>query len=901
MSTPLYKYLKSNGATKFVFPGAQEDINASQQNPNYKITFDKVVFLNIPRQDVVNGVLDFESAFEQSASSQIPSIQPSYQGFGDNIIESLRNYVANYETTIRETRINQTEYFYDNNILKTSSEKIFWKWCKKLNIIEFEPALAVNDYFNNLSEFENKNGSSGNTDYFREYLWKEREINNLNILSVSDNGADTTIVYTSQTNYKIGDRIKITGTSDLALDYILVSDGPYHTITSVSTTTTLNDTIIISTSGATTNTFVTPLPISVLDYNQLIKYVGEVQSVQNVQSANRNYTQAMAFMPEHEGSTPTKLFRINSDLNYKPGLIYPILPVQKQPEIVGTENFNNPLITNPENYPGDHYGHFDNSDFTYRNSTGDNLRYSGDYYGISSGVNNITPSLTYPDFDGDTLDGLNLDFDPLHYSKMNIPGIEADNFNEFNGLRINDLPPQDFEFNAVLWYYTVEDTTVADGIVDRNLYGIEILENPNNEEVQYVNAIYKPRIPVYKKVTTNEIQDGTSYQFALNVDILIDNDNLETTYDPDVIYDLYSFDLYNEAMRRYAETNDQFLEIISEFSTLRLQHQNILSLIYSQTDIDSINLRLLNLEDLLQMYSTLQIGSSDSIIPVIDNSVSPPLVRLNSVDPIYGNILSHNTSAMFNGSNGSIIQYSITKPQGKSLAVIINNDDQNIPVVDLSSNLKILINSDLDYKQKVDFYFKPTSATLNKKTDIYMNVFNSTNNSISEELVISNIELPVDLYPSLLKNRSQTWNTFKSIKPTDVMIQKVSTDYFIELYFDRKIFFNIDETIVLTNFVLNTTPGNINTFVDLEETDISSQYIVKQINLTTNSLRIEVNGNVNIVTLEALIGSGVSIFDRLISSADIELNTGKKISITRIDSTDTSLVDNRYLIEDNKL
>lgn len=901
MSTPLYKYLKAAGTTKYVFPGAQEDINSSQQNPNYKVTFDKVVFLNIPRQDLANGILDFESSFQQSPSSQIPSTKPSYQGYGDEIIESLRNYVANHETTIRETRVNQNQYFYDNNLLKTTSEKIFWKWCKKLNIIDFEPAVPVEDYFDNLVDFNNQNGPGGNTDYFREYLWKEREVLNLNLLSASDNGPDATIVYTSQTNYKVGDFIKITGTDDPALDYDEILDAPYHEVTTVTTTTTLNDTVIIATTGVVTTTYTSPLPISNLNYHTLIQYIGEVQSVQNVQSSNRNYTQALTFVPEHEGATPTKLFRIHSDKNYRPGLIYPILPIQKQPEIVGAENFNNPIITNPENYPGDQYGHFDAVDYTYRTQSGDELRRSGNYYGISNGVTNVAPSLLYPDFDGANLDGLNVDFDPLHYSKMNIPGIEADNFNEFNSLRINNLPPKDFEFNAILWYYTVEDTTVEDGIVDRNLYGIEILENPNEEPVPYVDAVYMPRIPVYKKLTTTDEQDGTSYQFSLNLDILIDNDNLETTYDPNIIYDIYSFDLYNEAMRRLAETNDKFLEIISEFSTLRTEHHNILSLIYSQTQLSQINLRLQNLEDLLQIYSTLQIGASDSIVPVVDDSVSPPLVRLNSIDPAYGNIYTQNTSSMFNGSNGTIIQYNLTKPQGKSFASIINNDDQNIPVTSLPSNLKVLISDDLDFKQKVDFFFVANEATLNKKVDIYMNVFNSITNSVSEELLIGNIDLPVDLYPSLTENRSQTWSTFESIKPVDIMIQKISTDYLLEIYFDRKIFFNVDEQIVLNNFVINTTSGTITTFVDLEETNISAQYVVKQIDLTNNSLRIDLTGNANIEALEALVGSGVSIFDRLISSADIKLNTGKKITITRVNNSDSSLIEDRYLIEQSKI
>lgn len=893
MATPLYKYLRKSGTTKYVFPGAQEDINASQQNPNYKITFDKVVYLNIPRQDLSKGILDFENTFSQNPSSQSASSKPSYKGFGDDIIESLRNYVANHDTTIRETRINQKEYFYDNNILKTTSEKIFWKWCKKLKIIEFEPAIKVEDYFNNLDEFENKNGPNGNLDYFKEYLWKEREVLNLKILSIDYLNDGSLITFTSKHNYKIGDFITLKGTNNIDLDNL------QHEILEVLTDTPLlQNTIKISTvSLESGTTFTSPLPSSILMYNELIKYIGEVQSVQNIQSANRNYTQALTFLPEHEGSTPTKLFRLHSDKNYRPGLIYPILPIQKQSEIVGAENFNNPIITNTEKYPGDQYGHFDSPDYTYRTVSGDNLRRSGKYYGIKNGSFN-----SEPEFDGSNIDGINIDFDPSHYSKMNIPGLETENFNEFNSLRINDESPEDFEFNAILWYYSVEDTTVENGIVDMNLYGIEILENPNNEQVPNIDNTYKPRIPVYKKLISNEEQDGTSFQFSLNIDILIDNDNLETKYDPSQIYDLYSFNLYNEAMRRYAETNDNFLNIISEFKDIRDEHSKLLSLVYSQTSINIINNRLFNLEKLLQLYSTLQIGESDSIIPSIDNSVSPPKVRLKSVDSLYSTIFNKNTSEMFNASTNTIIEYKIPNIKNKNYSVVLNNNDQNYTINPLPSNLKVLINSDLDFKQQLDIFLISNNAILNKKVDVYINYLNSSTNSISEELLISNIDLPVDLYPmNLNKNRSQTWKTFNSVKPIDIILQNISNDLYIDLIFDRKLFFNVDDEIVLNNFILNTTTLSINSFNNLEESDLSGQRKIKSVNLNTNTIRIEVTGNINITNLESIIGSGVSIFDRLIGSADLTLNTGKKISILRINDSDNSLIENRYLIQNSKL
>jgi predicted HTH transcriptional regulator len=39
---------------------------------------------------------------------------------------------------------------------------------------------------------------------------------------------------------------------------------------------------------------------------------------------------------------------------------------------------------------------------------------------------------------------------------MNVVGKEITNFDQFNALVVNSTPPDDFEFNAILWYYDVE-------------------------------------------------------------------------------------------------------------------------------------------------------------------------------------------------------------------------------------------------------------------------------------------------------------------------------------------------------------------------------------------------------------------------------------------------------------
>jgi hypothetical protein len=90
------------------------------------------------------------------------------------------------------------------------------------------------------------------------------------------------------------------------------------------------------------------------------------------------------------------------------------------------------------------------------------LRRSNNYFGVSGNVNS-------PVVDGSTIDGITMDFNTNHYVKMNLLGRTVTNFDQFDALSINNLPPVDFEFNAVLWYYTVED---SNGNTRSNLYGV---------------------------------------------------------------------------------------------------------------------------------------------------------------------------------------------------------------------------------------------------------------------------------------------------------------------------------------------------------------------------------------------------------------------------------------------
>jgi hypothetical protein len=451
--------------------------------------------------------------------------------------------------------------------------------------------------------------------------------------------------------------------------------------------------------------------------------------------------------------------------------------------------------------------------------------------------------------------------------------------------------------------YEVQDKTITGGGIQHNLYGIELLDNPENEQVQYVNMVYEPRIPTFKKIVSNSTQDGLSYSFSTNIFFNINNDNVQPYYDPNNIYNLFSFDLFNEATRRLAQTNDQFLNIIAQFQVLQTQVDNLRGLIYTQTDINNIKNRLDSAEELLRLYSTIQIGDSDSIIPTLDTSVTPPFIRLSTVDPTYSSISTENTSNMFNTVSSAISPLIISIPTGKRSAIIIYNDDQNITAVPLTTNLKLLLQKDLYYKQSVDVFVYPNNATLNKKIDININMFDSSTTLNTDTNLVSGIELPVDLYPNLAINKSVEWKQFTGIEPNDLYPIIVGTDYYLDIEFSKYHGLITGDTVLLKSFILdgnsfNTNAGSPNPVTPL---DLSGQYIISSIDLTTKRIRISIPNNTAYKNLADLVTTNVSMVNKMYAFGKVDFNRGIKITITRINSSDASTASQRYLIEKNYL
>lgn len=768
MITPTYKKIKKNGTTLYVFPGVTEDKNFETQNDNYSMGISHFAFVKFPRQNITENILDFDGTFDNNPVAQTAQ-------FPDQLVESLRNYVANHETTIRNTMVSSTEMYYDVMENYTCTEKIFWKWAKKLGIIKFEPA-SISDYPSTDPKFA-PNGPSYAIDYLPEILWKEKTSEILNVNNVISINSTTLEIEFGQSHELVpGDKIKLDFTilsdsSNLRPDYnpdlnnaqYFNPETPDYVYFNVLTVDAVANKIEIEvpTSVDETDFMISLASLEISNgYERFVKYMGEITGVNNVQMSNMAYTETYAYISHQEGETPYLLWRTIADNNYKPNTSWPILSNQMQSEIQGGENSNNPILTNPSQYPGNIWAQFDNG-MNYITSTGNVTKRSGNYFGNHNLTNDpSTYSTKYPNVKADDIDGLTLDLDINDYSKARSYMHPINSFKEFSSVSFDEIAPKDFDFNAILWFYTIQDVTGNNVEYATNLYGIEFIDSPHNDI-----DIDKNFIPTAKKYVTNGYQDGNSYSFTLDTNTIVESYTDVPVFDPNKIYSLFGMELYQEALTRITYMNTQLNQLVNTNTALRNEITNLRGLIYTQENVDSIRQKINTLEQLLNVYSTLQIGDSDTIIPELDTTVSPALIRLKSIDKKYGDILHYYTKDMFNefdNTSGftqiSAIDKYVPINTGKDFMVVVNNNDNNMPLSGydqsiIQEKLNLVISKDLEFKQSLDILVLPSESdiaingnthTLNDK-ELNLYIKYNDGNTIDNAL-IKTLSLPVTRY-----------------------------------------------------------------------------------------------------------------------------------------------------------
>ena len=900
MATPLYKSMKSRGTSFYAFPNAIKDFSLNNFQDDIKITPSKFMLLNIPKSYSGTtsdpGVLDFVKQSTNTYGNKVFSWDPdgnprSNYDYSATLVEGLRNYVANCDTVYRESRVSREKDFYNPVENKTPTESIFWKWCRKMNIIDLEPAIHKIDWDKNLSDFQNPNESSyTNRDYFRRYLWKERDIN---IYEGNIVDATTTPVITISeiAKFKIGDKVIVyeTGTT-----FTFIDSGISYAIDNITFTST--DTEITLDAAISTSGDIGPVYVK-LDYHKLVQYIGDVQAVSKIQTSVNNYTEFTAMIPPHAGQTPTVLFDIFQNTNYYPGLELPILAEEIQQEINGAEYLNSPIRTKPSDYPGSYFGYFDTVDKTYSNTTGDAIRLSGNYYGVLKNSNDNLAEDTYveklTDFNSDNIDGLAIDFNRKHYLKMSLPGSTVKNFDEFNAMVINDEAPSDFEYNAILWYYDIDD---GRGSINTNLYGIEFLNNPDDDFGLNDDKTITPT----RKLVTNSEQDGLSYIYNLNLDYKVDNDMSPLRYDTTSIYNLFGFDLYNNVMANYGKLNRNFMTIIEQFLSMNQKINDLESILFSQTDLDEIKYKLDSHEELIKLYKTNQVVDSDTIEVEIDYTKNYPAIKFNARQITYDDIYNYYTTDIFeynivNQNTGlTTATYIMASTEDPYIGVVRRGSSWNINVPNKGNTLvniysdivnelsittgSIILNNDLAFKQSMDIIVR--SNICDKLNDLQVNIMfdNGTGIGKKETLLMNAFDLPIDVQS--YDDTNPTGSTFNN-----------------SYYYDASTYIDPEPDSVITgtttSFDLNDDLFAVGDWVYIDGFNFSGS------TAATSGLTIDYSGLFYITGktgIQITIDWDSSNVGTMIGKPIVFYYKGVKINILRIDSSLTSDINHRYLM-----
>ena len=150
MITPILKDPKKHGGTLYTFPSASRDLTRAFSNSEYEFAFSHFACLNLPdfrygdfvEGDVKGIYLDNLCKHYYSNSGLVAdSDSDSLSDLASNELNKclkwhMQSYVMNYEVAILNG-FSLDSGKYDNEILRTPSERIFFNWLQKVGGIKF--------------------------------------------------------------------------------------------------------------------------------------------------------------------------------------------------------------------------------------------------------------------------------------------------------------------------------------------------------------------------------------------------------------------------------------------------------------------------------------------------------------------------------------------------------------------------------------------------------------------------------------------------------------------------------------------------------------------------------------------------------------------------------------------
>jgi len=405
-------------------------------------------------------------------------------------------------------------------------------------------------------------------------------------------------------------------------------------------------------------------------YRRVVRYIGEIDIVNNVDKAGEAYTELYINVPTEVGRTPTILFDSISDTNYQPSL-----KIQGTSEYIMGRNtatvhpqgldilawydYDQPLqgpgpagYTDPnanwmdESTPPSTVDAYFTEPTTFESVLNANIRKYPQNYNSPSGYAGSA-------YVRSELDGISVDFNPNDYQQI-VQDATISTIPQFNG---TDLA-ESFEFNSVLVYYDMVDMSDSSKTTT-NLYGILILDNITPT----TDGGYIQRYPKYKPNRTTG-QNGNSYGFKINLrfDASPGTAGIDTIVND---YNTFSMGLFSDASAQLQASAQIF------------QRQ--------QLEIANIELRLAAVENTLNSVSTsafLQ-AQINNLQTQVDNASLAFASSTTLLDLIAKN--SDEIQALANGQVATTLQYNTdVVRQGTGISVNTNTPNQ----IQISNNVQ---------------------------------------------------------------------------------------------------------------------------------------------------------------------------------------------------------------------
>ena len=134
MITPILNNPKTHGGTLYTFPSASRDLTRSFTSSEYEFAFSHFACLNLP--DFRYGNFEDKDLKGIYLDDLYPYTIDTFNNLNESLKWHLQSYVMNCEVAILNKFLGSGKF--NDEILRTPSERIFFNWLQKVNAIKFK-------------------------------------------------------------------------------------------------------------------------------------------------------------------------------------------------------------------------------------------------------------------------------------------------------------------------------------------------------------------------------------------------------------------------------------------------------------------------------------------------------------------------------------------------------------------------------------------------------------------------------------------------------------------------------------------------------------------------------------------------------------------------------------------